>query len=72
MNRARARYYVGYKLGIKTVFSSATVPTEETHGKLYAAVIGPFRTRRAAKLMAIPGSRYETVAAAERAAKRAL
>lgn len=47
----RTRIYVGHKAGSKPqVFRSETEPTRDTHGHLYAAVVGPFRTMRAAKL----------------------
>ena len=46
------RVYMGYKLaGGREVFRSTSEPTQETHGQTYAAVIGPFRTVRAARFM---------------------
>lgn len=48
------RWYVGKSVisGERDVFASGVAPTEETHGHLYAYVIGPHRTRRGADLMA--------------------
>lgn len=46
------RPYVGYKNDKRTVFKSAATPTQETHGDRYGAVVGPFRTMRAAIWMA--------------------
>lgn len=41
--------YVGLKAGlVREVFKSASLPTTETHGGEYLAVIGPFRTKRGA------------------------
>ena len=43
------KWYVGHKKGMKLeAFRSASVPTLESHGSLYVAVVGPFRTSRAA------------------------
>jgi len=41
-------YYVGLTKYGRICFRSAIRPTEWTHGKQYLAVIGPFRTKRAA------------------------
>ena len=44
-----ARWYVGHtNRGTLTAFTADTEPTEASHGATYGAVIGPFRTRRAA------------------------
>ena len=54
----KARPYVGLSLngtGKREVFKSATTPTESSHGALYGAVIGPFRTMRGARFMAAYG-----------------
>ena len=67
------KYYVGYKAGKMTVFRSATNPTEKTHGHLYNAVTGPFRTQRGALFMAEHGynnPHLQTVADAERIAAK--
>jgi len=47
------RYFVGIAPKLeKIVFRSSEVPTSNTHGKIYSAVIGPFKTKRAAVFMA--------------------
>jgi len=54
MARKYTKPYVGLKPigdGKREVFRSAITPTEQTHPQ-YTAVIGPFRTRRAADYMA--------------------
>ena len=46
-----ARYYVGFNnTGNKAaeIFRAETEPTPASHGHLYAAVWGPFRTKRGA------------------------
>jgi len=43
--------YVGCKESKREVFTSKTVPTEKSHGIKYAAVVGPFHTRRGAIFM---------------------
>jgi len=50
------RYYVGYRVdtGRKAMFTSDATPTEATHGHLFAACVGPFRTRRGAAFFAGP------------------
>lgn len=69
------KIYVGVKDGIFEVFKSDQVPTRETHGELYSAVIGPFRTMRGARYIQSNESPaqqqnhfVESVANAERAA----
>ncbi len=47
----RTRNYVGHRNGRTEVFRSSTVPTFASHGDTYAAVVGPFRTRRGAEFM---------------------
>ncbi len=69
------RYYVGTHKGElrRTVFTSTSTPTQATHGAQYAAVIGPFRTKRAASFMALFGSNnphLQTVLDAERIARQ--
>ena len=66
---AERRLYVGLKGGKRVIFRSDATPTKETHPQ-YGAVIGPFRTVRAARLMASPGCMLQTVAEAERVAGR--
>lgn len=65
----RARYYCGYKDGRPEVFKATTEPTAASHGERYAAVVGPFRTKRAAAWMAEHGNgnpHARSVADAER------
>lgn len=50
-----------------TIIRCVGVPVRGQHGA-FSAAIGPFRTMRAAKLMAVHGAQYPTVADAERAA----
>jgi hypothetical protein len=38
-------YYLGKRGSELTVFHSIKVPTRESHGHLYAGVIGPFQSR---------------------------
>ena len=64
------RIYVGQRAGKRTIFLSDSTPTQESHGHLYNAVIGPFRTRRAAEIMRdAHGPQIQSVADAEKAAK---
>jgi hypothetical protein len=65
------RIYVGCNQTHRITFRSAENPTTETHGHLYNAVIGPFRTMRGARWMATYGANNphcQTVADAERLA----
>lgn len=49
----KKKIYVGLKAGRNDeVFRSETEPTRQTHGHIYLAVIGPFRTVRGANFMA--------------------
>lgn len=69
----RPKIYVGCKLKARKVFRALFVPTQESHGNIYAAVIGPFRTWRGAHFMATYGAgnpHCQTVADAERLAKK--
>jgi hypothetical protein len=44
--------YLGHKAGEPSqVFRSATEPTRQSHGAVFDAVVGPFRTVRGAKYM---------------------
>jgi hypothetical protein len=45
------RYYVGLKFHTRELFKSELEPTEQSHGNLYNAVIGPFKTKRGAIFM---------------------
>ena len=54
----QARWYVGYnqdRCGL-TAFRCICTPTRESHGRAYFAVMGPFRTQRAARFMERYGS----------------
>ena len=71
--RAHKRFYIGYANGGRWLFSSATLPTTETHGESYRSVIGPFRTKKGAEFMRDFGAgnpHCQTVADAERLAKK--
>jgi hypothetical protein len=52
-----SRIYLGY-LAYHTpeIFRSETTPTFATHGDRFAAVVGPFRTKRGAAFMRDYGS----------------
>ncbi len=66
--------YVGCKGGRREVFRSEQRPTQQSHGHLYMAVIGPFRTKRGAEFMARCGGNnphVRCVADAERIAAAA-
>jgi len=68
----RTRPYVGIGSdGKRKIFRSASKPEAETHGSIYSAVIGPFRTVRGAEFMAKFGGgnpHCQRVADAERLA----
>jgi hypothetical protein len=68
------RPYVGTtEDGRMVVFQSDTVPTEATHGDRFVFTTGPFRTMRAARLMAEGGKdnpHTVTVAQCERLARQ--
>jgi hypothetical protein len=73
MTMSKAKFYVGCKPGEWHVFKSDIEPTTETHGRLYNACIGPFRTKRGAEFMRKHGKgnpHCQTVAQAERLAKQ--
>ena len=67
-----AKPYVGLKAGEigMEVFKSVEMPTKESHPQ-YGAVIGPFRTKKAAVLTATSGNNphIQCVADAERIVK---
>ena len=68
-----SKIYVGVCKNNRVVFKSETVPTQQSHGSKYVAAIGPFRTMRAATLMAVCGSgnpHLQNVSDAERIAAR--
>jgi len=67
------RYFVGCKPGqLRIVFSCTSAPTAESYPQ-FGYAIGPFRTRRAAVLMAsaaaVNNPHIRTVADAERIAR---
>jgi hypothetical protein len=67
------RVYVGMKADNWAVFRSAITPTVESHGDVFNAVMGPFRTLRAARFTAKHGKgnpHIQTVADAERIARK--
>lgn len=72
--RLRKRWYVGLQSdGQRIAFAQVEEPTQATHGAVYNAVIGPFRTMRGANFMALYGQgnpHCRTVADAERLAKK--
>lgn len=45
--QGKSKWYLGHAGGKHEAFSSKQEPTQETHGQ-YGAVVGPFRTKRAA------------------------
>lgn len=47
----RNRFWVGHNNGKRTAFTFVN-PTIETHGDMYKAVTGPFKTRRGAEYFA--------------------
>ena len=69
------KIYVGVRFPLqREVFRSHLEPTGESHGELYGAVIGPFKTVRAAEFMAQQGGNNphcQTVDDAERISKEA-
>lgn len=71
--RKKKKYYVGVKGTKMNAFLSDETPTEKSHGDRYAAVIGPFKTKKAAMFMAAHGynnPHLQTVADAERIANK--
>ena len=57
----------------RLVFRSEKLPTQGSHGHLYGAVVGPFRTVRAAEFMAAHGQsnpHCRCVADAERLSRK--
>jgi hypothetical protein len=69
------KFYLGLAVQphryVREVFRCAYVPTWETHGSSYNAVVGPFRTKRGAEFMRDHGQgnpHLQTVDDAERIA----
>lgn len=68
-NPSFGKIYVGVHGGReREIFRSAVTPTKKAFPQ-YNAVIGPFRTMKAALLMKTPGSMFQDVAHAERYAR---
>lgn len=71
--RTYTRPYVGLlPSGKRETFRSVSIPTETSHGHIYRAAIGPFRTMRAAKYMVDSGQNNphtQTVTECERLAQ---
>ena len=63
--KPRKRFYVGRGNGKAEIFRSEYEPTPETHGHLYAAVIGPFRTHAGAEALRNSGGMLRSVQEAE-------
>jgi len=70
----KRKWYVGIaKTGSRVAFGTKAEPTPQTHGSTYAAVIGPFITKRGARYMAQHGRNnphLRSVRDAERIAKQ--
>lgn len=68
----RTSPYVGFRRdsGVPEPFRSPVTPTYDSHGTVYSACMGPFRTMRAAKFTAEthPNPHIQTVSDAERIA----
>lgn len=72
---SRKRWYVGRRNGRAAVFTAEFTPTQESHGHLYASVMGPFRTKRGATFDAAFGlnnPHVRHVNDAERIARKAV
>lgn len=74
----KRQWYVGYVRGtinrVMVAFPAAARPTDAEYGKQFYAVMGPFRTRRAARFMERCGGgnpHIQTVSDAERIAAAA-
>jgi hypothetical protein len=62
------RWYLGIKGARRQVFKADVMPTQESHGAEFNAVVGPFRTKRGAMFHAAFGHNnphVRTVADAE-------
>ncbi len=72
--RVRTFPYVGIsKEGAREIFRASAGPPEELYGDRYAAIIGPFRTKRGAEFMRDYGKgnpHCQDVNSAERLAKK--
>ena len=68
----KKRWFVGLKDGRREIFSADYIPTHDTDGERYSAVIGPFRTKRGTLYMCRYGRsnpHCQTVYDAERLGK---
>lgn len=69
-----SEWYVGLCFGQPIAFKSDFQPTPLTHGDSFIAVVGPFKTKRAAIWAASPAAinnpHYQCVADAERISKQ--
>lgn len=68
----KRKWYVGQRDNTRFTFRISTTPTQVTHGDRFNAVMGPFRTKRAA-LWAVSqfnNPHFQTVADAERISKQ--
>ena len=61
----RKRFYVGEKNKTREMFSYAETPTKKTHPQ-YQAVVGPFKTKRAAEYL-VDNPHISSVREAEKA-----
>ncbi len=69
------KFYLGYRNAstVRELIQCATFPTFETHGKTFAATVGPFKTKRGAIFMRDHGQGNPhccTVAQAEKLGKQ--
>ena len=67
------KIYLGYKEGKYEIVRTEVTPTKESHGHLYAGVVGPFRTLRGAKFMqkyGLGNPHCQTVSQAEKLGKQ--
>jgi hypothetical protein len=70
--KKKDKWYVGHNRGTLEAFKASATPTTDSHGHLYAGVVGPFRTKRAALWAEQYGSmnpHFQHVSDAERIAK---
>lgn len=51
-----SKWYVGANGAARVAFKADVLPTRESHGAQYGAVIGPFRTKRGAMFHAAFGA----------------
>lgn len=67
--------YIGHRHEMPPeIFRAKAPPTQKTHGHTYFAATGPFRTKRAAQIMAAQGASgnpcFQTVSDCERQARK--